>query len=88
MRIVLSFNDWTMGEIERLESAAGMSLAALGRELAKGDLPARLASALIYASEARTNPDFTLDDARAVRLADLEVSAAATPTGAPAEPGS
>lgn len=87
MKIILNFDEWTMGDIERLESTAGMSLAAIGRELATGDLPARLASALIYASEARTNPDYTLGDARAVKLGDLAVESAA-PLEDPRETGS
>lgn len=88
MKIILNFDEWTMGDVERLEAAAGMSLSAIGAELRTGDLPARLFTSLIYASEIRTNPDFTLEDARTVRWGDFTLEAAPAPLEDPPGAGS
>lgn len=73
MKIKLALDDWTLGDISVLEEAAGSSLARIGLELSSGDVSAKLAIALVYASKHREDPAFTLDQARSLRLSEIEL---------------
>lgn len=73
MKIVLNVEDLTLGEIEEMEQAAGLKLSELGNGSAKATI------ALIWISQRRLDPAFTLEDARALKVAELEF---ADPTAA------
>ena len=67
----------TLGDLEDFESAAGVDLlATLGRiDAASGmaGLGIKTVVALVWICMRSDQPDFTLDDARKVRLAEIEV---------------
>lgn len=73
MKIALDVNDLTLGEIEEMEQTAGVQLAELGNGSAKSTI------ALIWVSQRRADPSFTLEDARALKVTELEF---ANPTAA------
>lgn len=59
--------DLTLGEIERVEDATGVVFSTvLG-----APVPAKVVAAVVWVREQRTNPAFTLDDAKAVKLTEL-----------------
>lgn len=68
MNIVLDVNDLTMGEVEELEEATGQSLSDLGSGSAKSII------GLIWISQKRIDPTFTLQDARALKITELKFS--------------
>ena len=72
----------TLGDIEDFESASGVSVSALTDG---GTLPFKAVVALVWVIHRQVEPDFTLDDARGLRMADLETLLAPTPA-APLEP--
>jgi len=65
-KIALDVNDLTLGELEELEEATGVKLADLGNGSVKSTI------ALIWISERRRHPEFTLDDARQLKVTELE----------------
>lgn len=73
MRVVLGFDSWTLGDIDSLEEAAGMSLGKIGAMLASGDVSARLAIAIVYAARRREDPTYTLEAARSLKVSELEI---------------
>lgn len=73
MKIALNVDDLTLGEIEEMEQAAGIKLPELGSGSAKATI------ALIWISQRRIDPAFTLEDARALKVTELEF---ADPTAA------
>ncbi|MDD2756230.1 MAG: hypothetical protein PHS80_11970 [Methanothrix sp.] len=66
MQIALNVDDLTLGEIEEMEQAAGLKLSELGNGSARSTI------ALIWISQRRIDPAFTLDDARALKVTELE----------------
>lgn len=72
----------TLGDIEDFEAASGVPMAALQDG---GTLPFRAVVALVWVIHRQEQPTFTLDDARRLRMADLESLLAPTPA-APLEP--
>lgn len=69
MRIDVDLSTVTLGEIEKFESDAGMEW----DEFTAGKSGVRATLALICLQERRRIPDYTMDDARAVKLADIEI---------------
>lgn len=74
MRLVLDFDNWTMGDIERLEEAADMSFHEVLKALQSGTVRFKLAIALAYAAGVRSDPSYTLQEARALKVGELEIS--------------
>jgi hypothetical protein len=72
----------TLGDIEDFETASGVSVTTLTDG---GTLPVKAVVALVWVVRRQTEPAFTLDDARRLRMADLEAMLAPTPA-APLEP--
>lgn len=66
LQISIDINDMTLGELEEIEETTGLAISALGNGTAKA------MTALIWISERRNNPEFTLDDARKVRISEVE----------------
>jgi len=72
----INIEDLTIGELETIEEVCGCSLDKLDFE----HPTAKLMLAIVYVAGRRENPDFSLDDARQVRLTEVELTA--DPTGA------
>lgn len=70
------WNDLSLGELEDLETATGMSAA----EMAENASRPKVLTAVLWVIRRRTDPTFTLEDARQVKL-----SALASMMPAPAE---
>jgi len=80
--IRIDIGDLTLGELEEFEDIAGMPAAAL----TNGTPPAKAITALVYLSQKRENPAYTLDDARKERVTSLKFGGdEPDPTGSPAE---
>lgn len=86
MKITLDVNALTFGDLEDYETTTGSGLMEqFGKIGPDGDLSAIRAKdlvALIWVCGRQTDPEFTLDDARKVRIDELEVdeAEAADPT--------
>lgn len=68
MKLTFDFDELTVGDIEDFEDACGIPIF----EVKQGSVPTKALAPLIWISERRNNPAFTLDDARKVRVSDLE----------------
>ena len=68
MKLTLDFDELTVGDIEDFEAACGIDITAIG----PGNMPTKALAPLIWITERRRNPAFTLEDARAVKFSDLE----------------
>lgn len=66
----------TLGDIEDFEAASGVPMSTLKDG---GTLPFRAVVALVWVIRRQDQPDFTLDDARRLRMADLEGFLVPTP---------
>ena len=66
---MLDVNDLTLGEVEELEAVTGMTIEDFGPGM---KFTAKIALAFVYLTEKRKNPDYTLDDARKVKVSELE----------------
>lgn len=79
-------DDFTLGEVAELEAIIGKPL---GDIFTGGAVSAQSAIGLVYIAKRRQDPTFTLEDAKAVRVVDLEVArpdptdAASSPSGRP-----
>ena len=67
MEIVLDVDQLTIGDIEDIEEICGKSFEELDFERPS----ARLLKAIVYVNGRKTNPSFTLEDAREVRLSEV-----------------
>lgn len=67
MEIVLDVSQLTVGDVEDIEEICGRPF----EELDFDHPSAKLMKAVIFITGRRDNPDFSLDDAREVRLADV-----------------
>jgi len=61
MKLTLNFDELTVGDIEDFEAACGVDITAIG----PGNMPTKALAPLIWITERRRNPAFTLEDARA-----------------------
>lgn len=79
MAIAINANlleDLTLGDIEDFEAAGGVPMTALADG---GQLPFKAVIALVWVIRRQQEPDFTLEDARRLRMAELESLLAPTP---------
>jgi hypothetical protein len=76
--ITIDLDDMELGESEFFEEVTGKRL----DEMGDGELTTKAIIALVTISQRRTNPDYSLDDARKVKISELRVN----PTVAEAEP--
>lgn len=74
----LSFdiNTLTIGEAETMEDIVGRDVM---HELGRGTPSVKTLVALVYVIKRRTNPDFTLDDARALRITSVKANGGQDP---------
>ena len=77
--IVIDANSLTLGELEEIEDLTGRNVTA---ELGKGTPSARTLTALIWVIKRRTDPGFTIEDARKINVAAFQVEAQTSPKGA------
>jgi hypothetical protein len=65
----------TLGDIEDVEEAAGLSFSAIVEQLGGERLPpARVLTALVWVFRRKENPDYTLDEARHLKLSEVRIS--------------
>jgi len=71
-------NTLTLGEVEVMEEIVGRDVM---RELSRGDVQPSVKTllALVYVIKRRTNPAFTLDDARARRVTAVKINGGTDP---------
>ena len=67
-KITIDVGDFTLGEIEQFEELAGVPMSSLGE-----NTPARAMTALVVIARRRTDPDFTIEQARLIRMSEVEV---------------
>lgn len=87
----LSVDDITVGDMEDIEDISGQTFAEIVDALQKPttgagvvNVPIKVLKAIVYIAYRRDNPDFTLDDARNIKVSELElVMAEADPTEPP-----
>lgn len=72
-KVVLDIDDMTLGELDEFEEKSGQSLADF-----ETGLKAKSITILVYLFLKRSNPDYTEDDAKKVRLADVDFKGAET----------
>lgn len=75
---VLEFdvNSLTLGEVEEMEEIVGGEVM---RQLGDGAPSVKTLVALVYVMKRRTNPDYSLDDARKMKVAAIKAEAAGDP---------
>ena len=69
MSITIDVNDLELGEVEFLEDESGLSL----YELQDGNMTSKAVIAIVCLVKRREDPNYTMDDARKVKLSELEV---------------
>lgn len=74
MKIVLDLDNWTLADVEALEEAAGMPLGSIGQAISAGKVTGRMTSAIVYAAKRRQDPSYTLQQAKALKLSEFELS--------------
>ena len=77
--ITINLDEMTLGELEQIEEYTGQPIASLNAE----NLPAKALTAIVLVMKRRTDPDFTFEQARAVRM---EERAEGPPDPAPSIP--
>jgi hypothetical protein len=65
----------TLGEVEEFEELTGIDITRMPERP-----PAKALSALIFLQERRKNPQYTIEDARALKISELEVEEPDPPT--------
>ena len=74
--LVFDVNTLTLGEVEAMEDIVGRDVM---RELGQGTPSVKTLLALVYVMKRRTNPEFTLDDARALRITAVKANGGQDP---------
>jgi hypothetical protein len=75
LHLELDVQKFTLAELEDLEEATGMTFTALGEQLASGDYSIKLLRAVVWILRRRTEPGFTIEQAREVELRDIHFEA-------------
>lgn len=82
MKLAIDANELTLGEIEFFEDQSGLTF----DDLSEGRMNTRGLMALLVLTERKGgNGAFSMDDARALKLGEIEVEVV-DPTGAPGAP--
>lgn len=89
MKLNLDLNAFTFGDLEDFETAAGEGLletfGKVGEDGNLGGIKAKTMLALVWVCGRQDNPGFTLDDARKVRLDELEIEVGEAPDPTPGD---
>lgn len=72
MKLTINIDDLTVGDIEDFDTACGIDFFTLVKADGKLDIPLRALAPLIWITERRTNPAFSLEDARRVKVTEIE----------------
>lgn len=83
--IRFDLEDLTVGETVEFEEIAGVPLSEFApKDSGNGEVAvsAKALLAMVYISRKRSNPAFTLDDARDVKVSDLDFGSVGNPTTA------
>lgn len=87
MKINLNPNDLTFGDLEDFETLTGQALMDTFDKVSDGGdlkgLSAKAVIGLLWICGRQQNPDFTLDDAKKVKLTELEVEVGEEPDPTP-----
>lgn len=67
--LVLDLDAMTLGELEAIEDIAGADAA---KAMMSGQMSAKALIAVAYVVKRRTNPEFTLEDAKALKVMALK----------------
>lgn len=67
MEICIDLDDLTLGEVEFFEETTGCSIDEIGNK----NMTTKALLALVVIHQRRTNPEYTLDDARQVHVTDI-----------------
>ncbi len=67
--VEIDLNDFTLGEVEDIEQVAGVYF----RDLFKSDKSGRGLAACLWVVRRRTNPEYTLDEAKREKLRDVSL---------------
>lgn len=77
--IRIDFDELTLGEVEEFEELAGVPFSSIDK-----GMPARAMTVLVFLVLRRTNPGYTLDDARQEKVSAIARGMEATPDPTPA----
>lgn len=70
----------TIGEVEDIESVSGRPITQMLKAFENQEFSAKELLALVWIIQRRTNPEFTLDDARKTKMSALTVGDSSTPS--------
>lgn len=73
--LTIDLDDMSLGEIVDFEDASGSLIGSID----ESNLSARELVALVWIAQRRTDPDFTFDDAREVKVSQLNIPTEAAP---------
>ena len=65
-------NDLTLGEMEEIETAAGVPFQSLVAQFEKQEMTTRAMRAVLWILIRRSNPDYTFEDTANVSIGDLD----------------
>lgn len=82
MKISMDPNDWEIGEIIDWEEATGVPIS----EFRAGGLSGKALQVTVWIALRRENPDFTLEEARKLKLRELEFASPPVDAGPIASP--
>ena len=71
MALEIDLDALTLGDIENLEEACGRPAGQVIADFEKGNIVAKDLTALVWVFKSRTDPEFTLDDARNIKLSEM-----------------
>jgi len=76
LEIALDIEQMTLADLEFFEEQSGLSI----EDLSQGRFTTKAILALITIDRRRTDPAYTMDDARKLKFGEVEFAAAADPT--------
>lgn len=74
MSLIVKLDDLTIGDLDTVEDISGATL----DDIQEGNIRAKTVAALVFVTQRHANPDYTLEDALKVRIADVDVDARPT----------
>ena len=71
-KILFDVDSMTLADLEKLEEAADAPVSAIIQSLTGGPLTARMIAAIVWMSRQKTNPAFTLEEARSLKIGEIQ----------------
>ena len=78
-KILFDVDSMTLADLEKLEEAADAPVSAIIQSLAGGPLTARMIAAIVWISRQKTNPAFTLEEARSLKIGEIQFAQESEP---------